>query len=77
MYDSERNMFEQNISEVSVQNGNETSVVSHSHEVIRASIALQKLGGEVVGIKFTRDDGEITGFFKGGANMLELIRRGQ
>ncbi|MCD9571448.1 hypothetical protein [Pseudomonas protegens] len=77
VYDSERNMFEQNISEVSVQIGNEPSVVSHSHEVIRASIALQKLGGEVIGIKLTRGDGEVTGYFKGGANMLEVIRRGR
>ncbi|WP_226476070.1 hypothetical protein [Pseudomonas sp. MWU16-30323] len=72
-YDAERNLFEQTVSEVSIQNGKSAAVVSHPHEVIRASISLAKLGDEVIGIKFKKDDGELTGYLKGSDRMLDVI----
>ncbi|ANF86340.1 hypothetical protein A7J50_2951 [Pseudomonas antarctica] len=76
-YDSERNLFEQTVNEVSLQKGKSAAVVSHPHEVIRASISLTKLGDEVVGIKFKKDDGELTGYLKGSDRMLDMITRNQ
>jgi hypothetical protein len=76
-YDAERNLFEQTVNEVSFQNGKSAAVVTHPHEVIRASISLEKLGDEVIGIKFRKDDGELTGYFKGSDRMLDVITRKQ
>ena len=76
-YDPERNLFEQTVSEVSIQNGSSAAVVSHPNEVIRASISLAKLGDEVIGIKFKKDDGELTGYFKGSVHMLDAMTRKQ
>lgn len=76
-YDSERNLFEQTVNEVSLQKGKSAAVVSRPHEVIGASISLTKLGNEVIGIKFKRDDGELTGYLKGSERMLDEIARKQ
>lgn len=76
-YDAERNLFEQTVTEVSIQKGESAPVVSHPHEVIRASISLAKLGDEVIGIKFKRDDGELTGYLKGTERMLDEITKNQ
>ncbi|WP_439865327.1 hypothetical protein [Pseudomonas antarctica] len=47
-YDAERNLFEQTVNEVSVQNGKSPAEVSHPQEVIRASISLEKSGMRVL-----------------------------
>lgn len=76
-YDAERNVFEQTVNEVSVQKGKSPAVVTHPHEVIRASISLEKLGDEIVGIKFKKDDGELTGYLKGSDRMLDEMMHKQ
>lgn len=73
-YDAERNVFEQTVSEVSTQNGKAPATVTHPHEVIRASVELVKLDNKVMGIKFKREDGEVTGYLKGSAAMLEKLK---
>ncbi|MEN5304073.1 hypothetical protein [Pseudomonas sp. TWI628] len=74
-YDAERNVFEQTVSEVSIQKGKAPAAVTHPHEVIRASVELIKLDNKVMGIKFKREDGEVTGYLKGSAAMLEKLKR--
>ena len=74
-YDAERNVFEQTVSEVSVQNGKAPATVTHPDEVIRASVELVKLDDKVMGIKFKRQDGEVTSYLKGSAAMLEKLKR--
>jgi len=74
-YDPERNVFEQTVSEVSTQNGKAPAIITHPHEVIRASVELVKLDNKVMGIKFKRQDGEVTGYLKGSAAMLEKLKR--
>lgn len=76
-YDAERNLFEQTVNEVSLQKGKSAAVVSHPHEVINASISLTKLGNDVIGIKFKRDNGELTDYLKGSERMLDEIARKQ
>lgn len=76
-YDAERNLFEQTVNEVSLQKGKSAAVVSHPHEVINASISLTKLGNDVIGIKFIRDNGELTDYLKGSQRMLDEIARKQ
>jgi len=74
-YDPERNVFEQTISEVSTQTGKAPATVTHPHEVIRASVELVKLDNKVMGIKFKTENGEVTGYLKGSAAMLEKLKR--
>lgn len=74
-YDAERNLFEQTVSEVSIQKGKAPAEVTHPHEVIRASVELVKLDNKVMGIKFKREDGEVTGYLKGSPAMLEKLKR--
>ena len=74
-YDAERNVFEQTVSEVSIQKGKTPAEVTHPHEVIRASVELVKLDNKVIGIKFKREDGEVTSYLKGSAAMLEKLKR--
>ncbi|HDS1679667.1 TPA: hypothetical protein QEM39_001159 [Pseudomonas putida] len=74
-YDAERNVFEQTVSEVSTQNGKAPATITHPQEVIRASVELVKLDNKVMGIKFKREDGEVTGYLKGSAAMLEKLKR--
>ncbi|AXQ48737.1 MULTISPECIES: hypothetical protein [unclassified Pseudomonas] len=73
-FDAEHNRFEQTVSEVSIQKGKAPAEVTHPHEVIRASVELVKLDNKVMGIKFKRDDGEVTGYLKGSAAMLEKLK---
>ncbi|MDI9780958.1 hypothetical protein QM325_24695 [Pseudomonas putida] len=73
-FDAEHNRFEQTVSEVSIQNGKAPAEVTHPHEVIRASVELVKLDNKVMGIKFKREDGEVTGYLKGSAAMLEKLK---
>lgn len=73
-YDPERNVFEQTVSEVSIQKGKAPTEVTHPHEVIRASVELVKLNNKVMGIKFKREDGEVTGYLKGSPAMLEKLK---
>ncbi|WP_426132657.1 hypothetical protein [Pseudomonas sp. PWP3-1b2] len=72
-YYAERNLFEQTVNEVSIQNGKSPAEVSHPQEVIRASISLEKIGDESIGITFKKDDGELTGYLKGSGHMLDVI----
>ncbi|MFJ4066251.1 hypothetical protein ACIPW4_13245 [Pseudomonas sp. NPDC089996] len=73
-YDGNRNVFEQTISEVSIQKGKAPATVTHPHEVIRASVELVRLDNKVMGIKFKREDGEVTSYLKGSAAMLEKLK---
>ncbi|UTL89297.1 hypothetical protein [Pseudomonas fluorescens] len=73
-FDAEHNRFEQTVSEVSIQKGKAPAQVTHPHEVIRASVELVKLDNKVMGIKFKREDGEVTGYLKGSAAMLEKLK---
>ncbi|PVZ43707.1 hypothetical protein [Pseudomonas sp. CC120222-01a] len=73
-YDAERNVFEQTVNEVSIQKGKAAAEVTHPHEVIRASVELVKLDNKVIGIKFKREDGEVTSYLKGSAAMLEKLK---
>lgn len=74
-YDAGRNAFEQRISEVSVHNGPAAASVTHPREVVRASVEWVKLDDKVMGIRFTRQDGEVTSYLKGSAAMLEKLKQ--
>lgn len=72
-YDAERNVFEQTVTEISTEKDTSVAVVTHPHETIRASISLVKLGDDVIGIKFTKDNGEVMGYRKVGDAMREAL----
>ncbi|MDZ5605459.1 hypothetical protein SJI00_22040 [Pseudomonas sp. RP23018S] len=72
-YDAERNLFEQTVTEISTEKATSVAVVTHPHETIRASISLVKLGDDVIGIKFTKDNGEVMGYRKVGDAMREAL----
>ncbi|MER2298273.1 MAG: hypothetical protein ABS956_12375 [Pseudomonas sp.] len=60
---------------MSVHNGPAAASVTQPREVVRASVDWVKLDDKVMGIRLSRQDGEVTSYLKGSAAMLEKLKQ--